>query len=196
MSVLAAIGGAAIKGVGALARGIKNRKIAKLARKSGGTAPAAKTGLLTRIFNPSPEVKARRIERRTLRRTNREAKQASGGGFLKKAIAARRARKAAGQLPRQLRQARKAALSAGQTPTDVTTGLPDPMALITGDPGKVSGWPPPTEVNEPGETPGEKASQGIGAAWEWITNNWIVIAIGIGIIFLYKALFTKKSKRK
>jgi hypothetical protein len=173
MSAIAAIGAGIAKGIGGIARGVRNRKI----RKAGGVASAAgkvKTGFF------SPERKAARQEKRA-------AKRASGGGFLKKAVARRREKKAAGGLKRQIRRARKeeqrkGLKSAVDETLDVGTGLPE----FAGDFGGMA--------QETGGEDQAQTQQGGNAVTSWIANNWVILLIGAALILLGKTLFSRKKK--
>lgn len=174
MSAIAAIGAGIARGVGALARGVRNRKI----RKSGATVSVPKTGFF------SPERKAVRKERRATRREN---KAAAGGGFIKKAVARHRAKKAAGQTRKQLRQARKGKPITGMEEQaisllgyDTATGLPEysDMAQFTG------GEKP--EPKEGTESP----------VMKFIEENWIIGVIIIGVVMLGKWLFSGNKRKK
>jgi hypothetical protein len=172
MSVIAAIGAGVVKGVGALARGVRNRKALK-----AGNAIAGASTVKTGFFSPA---------KRAARKEKRQIRKAAGGGFLKKAITRRRERKAAGLLPRQIRKARKqgaAAAAAGTaeplTLLDTATGLPEygEMAQYTGG-----------EENQQAQKP--------SPVMQFIQDNWLIGVIIFGVIMLGKWLMSGNKRKK
>jgi len=183
IAILTAIGAgvkAGAKGIGALARGVRNRRIIK----AGGTPILSKRKLRKAGAGTlSKGISANRQARIDKRAGKKAERLKTGGGFLRRAITQRRAKKSAGLLKRQIRKKNKY----GQ-PVDPGSGTgTDPGQNFLGSGGAGAFF----TGGEAEPEPEPKAET--GGIMEIITKNWLVILlVGAGLWLLSKVLKSKK----
>ena len=172
------------KGVGALARGVKNRKIVKaggtpiLSKRQEKKQAKAGAGTLSKGITANKQA---RIDKRA---GKKEEKLKSGGGFLRRAITQRKQKKTAGLLPRQLRKKNKGA-GAG-------AGASLPEFSDNKFSGGGSGGT--GDMFTGGEQEQDTLPENKNNILDWIKGNWIILAlVGGGLWLLSKLLKSKKK---
>ncbi len=184
------------KGVGALARGVRTRRIIKGTTGTGLSVRREnrliKKGKLDVKLNKlagkgtlSKGVSANKLARIEKRQGRKAERLKTGGGFLRRAITKRRAKKDAGLLKRQIRKKNRLLRKQGDTGTDTGTTGADTLissggpadALLTG-----FGAEPEQEQTEQNSQP---------TIMDFIKENWLIVAGGGLLLWLLL-----KSKKK